>query len=386
MPYHGWMLPSRTTVAVLLLASLAAGQSGQTSPPAAPSSSASPDLTPAVAIIEQAIHQGAMLGAVLYVARGNQVLLHSAHGHADAARGRPLAKDALFRMASNTKAVTAAAVLALADDGVLQLSDPVSRWLPTFANGEARKITIELLLTHSSGLRIPTLFVQPMLRKSEQHPDAPNLVLEALRFGEVGPTVEPGTSYAYSNPGYNALAAIVEIAAKKPFATVVAERFYRPLGLHECFHHESAADPRRMGDVVKPKPDGGWQRVWSPSDAPTLPFVRGSGGMIATASDYARFARLWLDNGRHGKTVLLSQAMVAAATSNRIPHIEGSRYGYGWVPDGEGTFSHTGSDGTLVWCDRRRDLVGMVLTQTQGGEALSRARRSFRAKINELLP
>jgi len=380
------MLDYRAAIACLLLTCLGTAQTAPPPAPAAPTHKTAPSLQPAVAIIEQAITDGAMLGAVLYVARGSEVLLHSAHGHADLARERPLAKDALFRMASNTKAVTAAAVLALAEDGVLQLSDPVSRWLPTFANGDAAKITIEHLLTHSSGLRIPTLFVQPMMRKSEQHPDAPNLVLEALRFGEVGPAVAPGTSYAYSNPGYNALAAIVEVAAKQPFATFCERRFYQPLGIRECFHHESLATPSRMGDVVKPDPKGGWQRVWSPSHAPTVPFVRGSGGMITTASDYARFARLWLDDGRVGEKRLLASAMVKAATSNRIPHIEGARYGYGWVPDGAEQFSHTGSDGTLVWCDRRRDLVGMVLTQTQGGDALARARRSFRAKIGELLP
>ena len=143
----------------------------------------------AIQRFEQAIADEHVLGAVLLVTQGDQVLLHEALGHRDAARERPMQPDALFRMASNTKAVTAAAVLTLVDEGKVGLDDPVAKWFPTFTGPRGGAVTIRHLLTHSSGLRIPTLFLQPLTQCSEQNPDAPNLVQECARFGEV--RVEP---------------------------------------------------------------------------------------------------------------------------------------------------------------------------------------------------
>ena len=131
------------------------------------------------------------------------MLLHEAFGSRDVQGKQPMQKDTLFRMASNTKAITAAAVLTLVDEGKLALDDPIAKWFPTWSEGLAGKVTVQQLLTHSSGLRIDSLFLMPLLAKSDQHPDAPNLILECARFAEVGPKEEPGKSYSYSNPGYN---------------------------------------------------------------------------------------------------------------------------------------------------------------------------------------
>ena len=73
-------------------------------------------------------------------------------------------------------------------------------------------------------------------------------------------------------------------------------------------------------------------------------------------------------------------------TTNRIPHLKGRRYGYGWVVGEDGSFSHTGSDGTMVWCDPERDLVGMVLTQTQRSKRLGPARTAFRKAVTAACP
>ena len=98
-------------------------------------------------------------------------------------------KDALFRMASNSKAVTAAGILALVADGVLELDDPVSMYLPAFMAEKSRRITIRQLLTHTSGLRIEPLFLKPLLEKSPEFPDAPNLLSEVSRFAQIGAVV-----------------------------------------------------------------------------------------------------------------------------------------------------------------------------------------------------
>lgn len=338
-------------------------------------------LQAAVAGFERAVEQEHVLGGVLLVTQGDRVLVHEALGHRDVAKAQAMKKDTLFRMASNTKAVTAAAILTLVDEGEVGLDDKVSKWFPTFAGERGGAVTIRQLLTHSSGLRIPTLFVYPLTKKSADNPDAPNLVQECARFGEVGPAVAPGTTYSYSNPGYNLLAGVVELASGQPFADYCRERFYEPLGMKDSCHHEDVADNDRMSVVAKEKEGGGWRVVWRPHGEPTLPFVRGSGGMISTASDYERFARLFLRGGEHEGRQLLSRERVADATEDQIPHIEPQRYGFGWRVTSFG-WSHTGSDGTYVWCSPARDLVGMVLTQTQTTPALTEARQSFRQAVH----
>jgi CubicO group peptidase (beta-lactamase class C family) len=328
----------------------------------------------------KAVEEGHVLGAVLLVARGDGILVHEALGHRDVRRERAMRKDTLFRMASNTKAVTAAAVLKLVEAGKVALDDPVSKWFDTFADSRAQRITIRQLLTHSSGLRIPTLFVYPLMKPTAGRPDASRLVLECAKIGKVGPGAEPGETYSYSNPGYNVLAGVVELAAGETFQGYCRRSFYEPMGMRDTCHHERDADPDRMSQVAAWREGGGFRVVWRPGGQPTLPFVRGSGGMITTAAEYLRFARLFLAGGRHGERQILSSALVEAAVADQIPHIEQHRYGFGWKVDAEG-FSHTGSDGTFVWCNPQRNLVGMVLTQTQSSPGLSKARQRFRRDV-----
>jgi CubicO group peptidase (beta-lactamase class C family) len=101
-----------------------------------------------------------------------------------------------------------------------------------------------------------------------------------------------------------------------------------------------------MAVVVAKSKSGAWAPRWTPGDPPTVPFVRGSGGLIATATDFAGFCRLWLDDGRCGDRILLSPSATAAATRSQTDHIAGTRYGFGWTIEQNGVFSHGGSDGT----------------------------------------
>lgn len=343
-------------------------------------------LARAAKLISDLVDADKLRGAVVMVVRGDAIVLHQASGARDVAGKQAMKKDTLFRMASNTKAVTAAAVLSLVDEGKVGLDDAIARFLPEWSKGDAKKITVRQLLTHSSGLRIGSLFLRPLLEKSKQHPDAPNLVLECARFGEVGPEVTPGTSYSYSNPGYNTLAALVEIVSGQGFEAYCKQRFYEPLGMRDTCNHESRADHSRMSVVVRGRALGRWNARWSPGDEPDLPFVRGSGGMISTAPDFAKFCRMILAGGKVGDRRLLSAKSVAAATRNQIQQIKGGRYGFGWTIDAAGAFSHGGSDGTWAWCDPARDLVGMVFTQTQSSSALNEARIAFRRGVTAACP
>ena len=95
---------------------------------------------------------------------------------------------------------------------------------------------------------------------------------------------------------------------------------------------------------------------------------------------------MFLDDGTVGDRRLLSAAMVRAATRSQTPHIEDRDYGYGWVVGTDGSFWHSGSDGTFAWCDPRRDLVGMVLTQTQARGEVQQQVRRFRDLVDRACP
>ncbi|MCK5941594.1 MAG: beta-lactamase family protein [Planctomycetes bacterium] len=343
-------------------------------------------LRAAAAAIGALVTADELRGAVVLVARGDAIVLHEAYGCRDVAGELPMRPDTLFRMASNTKAVTAAAIMSLVERGEVGLDDPASRWFPTFADGDAAKITVHHLLTHTSGLTIGSLFLSPLMRPTAKHPDAPTLVLECARFGAVGPTTTPGTTYSYSNPGYNTLAGIVTLASGEEFEAFCRATFYRPLGMTDTCNHETRADLSRMAAVVRKADGGAWRARWTPGDPVPLPFVRGSGGLITTARDYAKFARLFVTGGLAGDRRVLSRQSVAAMTRDQLPHLKGRRYGYGWAVGEDGSVSHTGSDGTMVWCDPARDLVGMVLTQTQGSARLGPARRAFREAVTAACP
>ncbi|MGH7460150.1 MAG: serine hydrolase domain-containing protein, partial [Longimicrobiales bacterium] len=320
------------------------------------------DMSPAVleagvGLYREAVERGDLVGAVLLVARNGKVVLHEAVGSRNREANLPMEKNTMFRMASNTKPVIATAVAMLVERSKLKFEDPVRKYIPTFDNYKSGFIQIEHLLSHTSGLRIPTLFLQPYLTRSAQHPDAPTLKLEAARFGEVGAEVTPGTSYSYSNPGYNTLGALIEIGSGQPLETFLRNEIYKPLGMVDTYNHEIAnkldGKLERMGAVYYTRKDGQWSAGWKPGDAPQVPFPRASGGLISTAWDYAIFLQAFLNGGVYGDVRLLKPETVKLMTSRHTPETaaDAGGYGYGWRVESDGVYSHGGSDGTFAWVD-----------------------------------
>ena len=346
-------------------------------------------LTGGVALYEEAVERGDLVGAVLLVAKDGKVVLHEAIGWRDKARGVPMEPNTLFRMASNTKPVVAAGVAMLVQDGRLAYNDLVREHMPEWDNYRAGFINIGHLLSHSSGLRIPTLFLRPYMEPSAEHPDAPTLQLEAARFGSVGAEVVPGTSYSYNNPGYNTLGALVEIASGMPMDEYLDAELYTPLGMDDSYHHEidEKMDGKldRMSVVYYERDgEGDWRAGWTPGDPPQVPFVRASGGMISTAGDYVIFCQMFLNGGEYAGRRYLSEQTVSLMTTPKIrtnPGSDGppSYYGYGWSVSEEGVYSHGGSDGTNAFVDPNQDLIVLVFTQTPGGR---NPVRRFREIVN----
>lgn len=324
-----------------------------------------------VALYRRAVERGDLVGAVLFVARDGNVVLHEAIGLRDRDAGLPMEKSTMFRMASNTKPVVATAAAMLVERGLLRFEDSVFRYLPSFDTDRSRGVTLHQLLTHTSGFRINSLFLQPLTRPSAEHPDAPNLRLEASRFGGVGPREPPGV-YAYSNPGYNTVGAIIETVTGKPLDAFLREEIYARLGMADTYHMETAerldGKLQRMGAVYyrRDSTSGSWVAGWRPGDKPQMPFVRASGGLISTAWDYAVFLQAFLNGGTYGDVRLISPATVRRMTTRHTP-ANGPGYGYGWMVDSAAIWSHSGSDGTFAWVDPSRRIIGMVLTQTPAG-------------------
>lgn len=333
----------------------------------------------ALSVVRHAVEDDEIPGAVVLVARRGRILLHQAYGFRDLERTKPLRIDSLFRMASNSKAVTAAGIMLLVEDGRLDLDAPVGTYLPAFQLESWRPVTLRHLLTHTSGVRIKPLFLTPLMKKSPQHPQAPDLRLEVNRFAKMAPEVPAGTTYSYNNAGFNMLAAVIEEVAGS-YQDHLRMRLYEPLGMRDSCNHESDADISRMSTVMKRQPDGSWRGGWKPGDPPDWPFPRGSGGMVSSAKDYAVFCQMLLNGGVYGGRRVLAETSVEEMTSPQSAQIKAATaYGLGWkVSEPGGVFSHTGSDGTYVWVDPADDVIGMVLTQTNG---TTRPRDVFRRLV-----
>lgn len=349
-----------------------------------------------VGLYQEAVDRGDLVGAVLLVAKDGKVVLHEAVGWRDKAQDLPMEPNTMFRMASNTKPPVATAIAMLVEDGKLRYDALVREYMASWDNYRAGFIQIGHLLSHSSGLRIPTLFLQPYMQPSAEHPDAPTLQLEAARFGHVGAEAVPGTTYSYNNPGYNTLGALVQIASGQPLEQYLDDQLYTPLGMDDSYHHERAEklDGKldRMSVVYYQRDeDGEWAPGWSPGDPPQVPFVRASGGMISTASDYVVFCQMFLNGGVYGGRRIISDETVALMTSPKIRTNPGSDgppayYGYGWSVSQDGTFSHSGSDGTAAFVDPSRKLIVLVFTQTpRGRNPVARFREVVDAAIGEVV-
>jgi CubicO group peptidase (beta-lactamase class C family) len=323
-------------------------------------------LASAVEVYRGAVARDELRGSVLYVAQRGQVVLHEAVGYKHHAYRLPMERDTLFRMASNTKPVVAAAVLMLVEEGKLSLSDPVAKYLPSFDNDKSRNVTVEQLLTHTSGLRIG-----PIMYPFEDGED-PTLLAAVARFGAEGPAEAPG-EYSYNNAGYNTLGAIIEIVSGRELESFLKSQIYDPLGMSDTLNHEDPAKLFRMATVYRGRRAGGrggpvvFTQGFTPGDPPDFPIIRASGGMISTTADYARFLEMYRRGGEYGGRRLLREATVRAAVTPRVKSGDQTSYGYGWMIRTDGSYYHTGSDGTMAWVDPAREIVGMVFTQSPGG-------------------
>lgn len=294
-------------------------------------------------------------GAVL-VARGGDIVLHRGYGCADRERGIPVTTETVFDIGSIPKSFTAAAILALSDEGKLNTRDPLTRYFADVP-ADKRAITVHQLLTHTAGLPDavgPDFQVMPR----------DSLVRRALASDLLW---EPGTRYRYSNVGYSLLGAIIEIASGQPYERYVHERLFRPAGMTKTGY---VIPEWRDGEIAHGYASGrDWgtplERPWA-EDGPWWN-LRGNGGMLSTVHDLYRW-HIALEEGR-----VLSDASRKEAQTPQVPENEEgtSYYGYGWaifpLSGGKRLIAHNGGNGAF-FADLRRyvdDDVVLVLTANQ---------------------
>jgi len=281
----------------------------------------------------------------------------------------------VFCLRSMTKAVVGTAVQMLIDEDRLHARAAVALLLPSFDNERSRAITVEQLLTHTSGLPLSSLIGQDLAALGGER------AIADLTGGK-GPEFPPGTRYQYSDDGADVLGALVEATTGEALEEFLRERLFEPLGMRETtgvMALDHPLRPRVCSNYLGSP--GSWARYWSPADPPLFPFLLGSQGLYGSVLDYARFLHLWKEKGRAGGKRLLSMravrhALEPANRSSTPSCFEDTEARYGrmmqlWVDPAaeEGAppfaFGHGGSDGTIAWVFPALDLVVLYFTQSR---------------------
>lgn len=326
------------------------------------------------ALVGEAIARREIPGAVLLVGRDDVVLHRKAYGlRSVSPAAEPMTLDTIFDMASITKVVaTATSVMILVEEGRLRLTDRVATHLPEFARYGKEQVTVQQLLTHTSGLRSGIDRSFPWLGYEKAIELAAEEVLAA----------SPGERFTYSDAGYILLGEIVARVSGMPLDRFAAERILQPLGMTDSgFNPPPSLQPRiaptqlcrRYGWPCE-GPDAEMLRgiVHDPT-ARRMHGVAGSAGLFSTADDLARYCRMILGGGALGDARVLSPLAVVRMTSPATPAGVAGVRGLGWDIDtsysvnrGEllpvGSFGHTGWTGTSMWIDPLTRTYVILLT------------------------
>lgn len=294
----------------------------------------------------------------------------------------PIRRDGMFLMASISKPIMYLGAMLLVERGLLNLSDPVTRYIPDFAAHHKEETLVLHLFTHTSGL--PDM-LENNVELRRQHAPLEKFIQGAIR--DTVPLFAPGTDLSYQSMGTLVVAEIIQRISGLSIHEFLRREIFAPLGLQSTALGSQGFDRQRLVRVETPEyqagGDFGWNsRYWQEFGAPW-------GGMFSTPEDFAVICQLLLNGGLHNGTRLLSPWTVQRMTTNRLPeqpdlpeHVRRAKpWGLGWQMNHPGTsgswcdlldrqvFGHTGATGTMVWIDRRRQGFCILLTTAQRSRA-----------------
>jgi CubicO group peptidase (beta-lactamase class C family) len=357
------------------------------------------------------VERGEVPGVIVLLARRGQIRV-DAIGFKTFGSGDPIRRDTIFRIASMTKPITAAAAMILVEECRLRLDEPVDRLLPELADRRVlrrldgplddtdpaqRPITVRDLLTFCMGFGIvmapPGTFpIQTAIADLElgqgmpqpQVPPAPDEWIR--RLGTLPLMHQPGEKWIY-NTGSDVLGVLIARASGQPFETFLRERLFDPLGMADTAFYRPAVSRDRLATSYWTNPQTGAVEVYDSAEngqwsrAPAFP--SGGGGLVSTVDDYLAFARMLLNNGRHGNLRILSRAAVETMTSDQLTAAQKTSSGltrdffenHGWgfgvsvvtrragLAEPAGQYGWSGGLGTSWLSDPAEDMVGILMTQ-----------------------
>ena len=318
-------------------------------------------------ILQTHVSDGSVPGAVALIAGDDRVEVAAA-GFAGADGACPMARDSIFRIASITKPITAAAVMMLVEDGRIALEDPVAHWLPELASPvvlrtpagpvddvvpAVRPITVFDLLTFRAGWGFPSDFSLPavglLFSELKQGPPQPQLVAAPdewmAALSRIPLLYHPGEAWLY-NTCSDILGVLIARASGRPLPEFLAERLFEPLGMADTGFAVPAGKLDRFTSYYRTDTGGGLELVDSPGGQWSRPpaFPSGAGGLVSTADDWHCFAKVLLVGGSAGGRQLLSPASVRQMTTDQLTRsqrdasrlfLEGQGWGFGGSVDVE---------------------------------------------------
>jgi CubicO group peptidase (beta-lactamase class C family) len=356
----------------------------------------SPSSKSIVAALQPFVDKDSLAGAVTLVADKDRILSLDAVGFADVEARKPMKTDALFWIASQSKPITAVALMMLVDEGKVKPDDPAENYLPELkalrvmgkkgenpASLEKPKHppTVRQLLSHTSGMPFSS---------AKETPTLDGLSLEdAVKSYATTPLLyEPGTDYRYSNAGINTAGRIIEVVSGMPYETFLDKRLFGPLGMKDTTFWPDESQVARLAKSYKPnasktglEPTTIGQLRYPLSDRKRHPMP--AGGLFSTARDVGRFCQMMLNKGEFQGKRYLSEAAVKEMTSKQTGDALKDNYGLGWAVEGGG-FGHGGAFATNMWVDTRRGLITVWQVQHAGfpGDG-NNSYRAFREAAEE---
>ncbi|WP_420265919.1 exo-beta-N-acetylmuramidase NamZ domain-containing protein [Candidatus Magnetominusculus dajiuhuensis] len=315
-------------------------------------------------IVDKAIQEGKIPGAVVIIGDHNGVVYKKAFGYRALLPEKELMTvDTIFDISSLTKvAATTIAVLQLVEQGKLRLEDPVYKYWPDFKANGKEAITVRQLLTHYSGLR-PDLDNFPQWHG---YNTALSMILKE-KPGNI-----PGTNFVYSDINFIILGELVHRLSGAPLDVYCTDHIFKPLGMKDTAFNPSPSVYNRIAPTQFRKGKVMRGDVHDPM-AYNMGGVAGHAGLFSTAEDLSIFAMAMLNMGAHNKVHILSPLMVAKMTSPQSPVNKTVLRGLGWDIDSPyssnrgvlfpvGSYGHTGFTGTSLWIDPTSKMFVIVLT------------------------
>jgi CubicO group peptidase (beta-lactamase class C family) len=356
-------------------------------------------------VLQAHVGNGSAPGAVGLVARGERVEVQAV-GSVDVEGTAPMARDSIFRIASITKPITAAAVMMLVDEGRIALQDSVEHWLPELASPTvvrtpasavddvvpaARPITVFDLLTFRAGYGFPSDFSLPaigaLFSELKQGPPQPQLVAPPdewmATLSRIPLLHQPGEAWLY-NTCSDILGVLVARVSGRPFAEFLTEQLFEPLGMVDTGFEVPQSKLGRFTSYYRTDPAGGLELVDGPDGQwRSMPaFPSGGGGLVSTVDDWYTFGRMLLADGIFDGHRLLSAESVRQMTTDHVTRsqrdasvlfLEGQGWGFGGSVDVAdidpwnvpGRYGWVGGTGTAAHIDPSSGSVTILLSQLE---------------------